>query len=406
MHTKQNQPYNMFKAMDQTAYDKSIALLKRASLPGGFVAAVQEHDNYRRVWTRDGTVCSLAALLSNDATLIATAAATINTIFSHQHADGFMPSNVDIESRKASYGGIVGRADNPSWAVIGLCSYTLFTNDHSLAQKYRSNVERCFALMNAWEFNGRHLLYVPQSGDWADEYIQHGYILFDQLLRVWALRLAARVYEREAWLQKANAITEVIRNNYWYSSSNTPYFPSWENRLATAFDGYWLMGFNPARVYRYFDLQANALALILNIGDEQTNTTCVGRIHELFIDAGTGTMLPSFYPAIETGSRDMEELLGNHAYAFRNSPHQFHNGGLWAVWNGMMSMAFAMHGDSLAAQQTAAAIHAANAKGGHAFNECLDGRSNMPCGVDHCAWSAAGAVMAVQASAGNFLITN
>ena len=70
----------------------------------------------------------------------------------------------------------------------------------------KSHVATCFSLMDAWEFNGKHLLYVPQSGDWADEYIQHGYILFDQLLRVWALRLAASVYRQTRWDEKANAI--------------------------------------------------------------------------------------------------------------------------------------------------------------------------------------------------------
>jgi hypothetical protein len=29
-------------------------------------------------------------------------------------------------------------------------------------------------------------LYVPLSGNWADEYITDGYVLYDQLLRVWA----------------------------------------------------------------------------------------------------------------------------------------------------------------------------------------------------------------------------
>jgi hypothetical protein len=32
-------------------------------------------------------------------------------------------------------------------------------------------------------------LYVPLSGNWADEYITDGYVLYDQLLRVWAFVL-------------------------------------------------------------------------------------------------------------------------------------------------------------------------------------------------------------------------
>ena len=171
----------------RTGYIKAIELLREASTPMGFVASVQEHDNYKRIWTRDGVVNGLAALMSSEADLIQTFRATLETIFDHQHPTGFMPSNVAMDG-SISYGGTVGRADNPSWAVIGLCQYALITQDDSLLQKYRRQVEKCFSVMDAWEFNGKHLLYVPQSGDWADEYIQHGYVLFDQLLRVWALR--------------------------------------------------------------------------------------------------------------------------------------------------------------------------------------------------------------------------
>jgi hypothetical protein len=70
-------------------------------------------------------------------------------------------------------------------------------------------------VLDAWEFNGKHLVYVPQSGDWADEYVQHGYVLYDQLLRLWALELAAQRYGRADWADKAAAIRAVLRRNYW-----------------------------------------------------------------------------------------------------------------------------------------------------------------------------------------------
>ncbi len=48
---------------------KAIQLLHSASTPNGFVAAVQEEDNYRRIWTRDSALCGLAALSTDDAAL-------------------------------------------------------------------------------------------------------------------------------------------------------------------------------------------------------------------------------------------------------------------------------------------------------------------------------------------------
>ena len=391
--------------MHQQAYNNSIQVLLQAATSKGFVAAVQEHDNYKRVWTRDGVVCSLAALLSGNEQLIQTAEATLHTIFQHQHADGFMPSNVHPESGKVSYGGAVGRTDNPLWAVIGLCHYTLSTGNTSLLQEYRPQVEKCFAVLNAWEYNGKHLLYVPQSGDWADEYIQHGYILFEQLLRVWALQLAGGLYNNPSWKEKAECIREVIQNNYWISDNNTPYLSHLFLKQAEAFDGYWLMGFNPSRVYAYFDLQANALSLLLQMGSTGQNHTLINRMEQLFFQQ-SNHMLPSFYPAITSQDDDMKELLNNYAYQFRNKPHQFHNGGLWPVWNGWMSMALSQTGYNTRAVQIAQAIHAANSQQQNNFNECFDGISNQPCGVSLCAWSAAGAIIAEQGLQGNFFITN
>ena len=48
--------------------------------------------------------------------------------------------------------------------------------------------ERVHFQLGAWEFNTRGLLCVPQTGDWADEYIHHGYVMSDQLLCLQGLR--------------------------------------------------------------------------------------------------------------------------------------------------------------------------------------------------------------------------
>jgi len=388
------------------SYINSINLLLKASTKLGFVAAVQEHDNYKRIWTRDGTVCSIAALLSGNQQLIATAKATINTIFSHQHLVGYMPSNVTPGNSIPSYGGLVGRADNPSWAVIGLCHYTLSTGDTTLAEKYQNEVQKCFNLLDAWEFNGRNLIYVPQSGDWADEYIQHGYILFEQLLRLWALQLSYKVYNNSSWANKANSIKTTIQHNYWLGNiSDKPYMNSlirWQNETKSQ---YWLMGFNPANVYKYFDLQANALALLLNIGNKSQNDVLIQWLSDKLAN-NDGKMLPSFFPTITDADDDMKELKQNFAYTFRNIPHQFHNGGLWPVWNGWMAAALASAGEKNIANHLLQAINVANRLDSSSFNECFDGRNNQPCGVPQCSWSAAGAIIAEQVLRGNCLITS
>ncbi|PKK37948.1 hypothetical protein BWI96_02330 [Siphonobacter sp. SORGH_AS_0500] len=378
-------------------YERSLHLLQQAATPTGFTAAVHEHDNYKRVWTRDGVITSLAALASQDPALIQTAKATLQTLFDHQHPVGFMPSNVTPGTNAVSYGGTVGRADNPSWAVIGLLFYTLHTEDTTLADQYQPQVQKCLAVLEAWEFNGKGLIYVPQSGDWADEYIQHGYILYDQLLRLWALELAAAYYHDQAYREKAQQIRSLLQVNFWYSERTTGlYAANMVHQMPLVQKPYWLLGFNPARIYPQFDLQANALALLLGLGTPDQKVTLINFIRSSL--QSQQDLLASFSPAIEEDTFFMEELRHNHAYGFRNFPHEFHNGGLWPVWNGFLVAGLMACQEVELAQQVTEYIHRANHKHTSAasfgFYENLHGLSKDPIGVPLCTWSAAGAVIA------------
>jgi hypothetical protein len=375
------------------AYQKSIDLLKKAITPFGFVASVEDITNYRRVWTRDAVIHSIAALRSGETDLIACSKNTIITIFEHQHPLGFMPSNVQPDNGKSSYGGTVGRVDNVCWAVIGLCKYAIETGDEELLERYKTQITKCFEVMEIWEYNGKGLMYVPQSGDWADEYIQHGYILYDQLLRLWALEMASKLYHFAPYQAKADEIRKLLSINF-RSNPTAPdlYAPNLRHQMVEAPKSYWLLGFNPARIYHQFDLQANALALLLRIGTPAENRSTLSYIKDWV--AVQKHILPSFYPSIETSDWEMEELKNNYAYTFRNHPHQFHNGGLWPVWNGWMVAALHQHGETTTAALLTQYIHEANAKGNDAFNECLHGQTLEPSGVNYCVWSAAGAVLA------------
>ncbi|WP_051719171.1 hypothetical protein [Hymenobacter sp. IS2118] len=390
------------------ASSPALALLHAARTPAGFVASGQDVSNYQRVWTRDGVITGLAALLSGEPALIATFRDTLFTIFAHQHPTGFFPSNVDPATGQASYGGNCGRVDNVSWAIIGLLHYARLAPDGAaFAAAYQPQVERAFQVLNAWEFNGKHLVYVPQSGNWADEYVQHGYVLYDQLLRVWALELAAGCYLRPAWRAQAATIRAVLARNYWNDPARLDaaglYAPNLRHQLRAAPTGFWLMGFNPARVYGQFDLAANALALLLGLGTPaQTAVLCGHLRQELATRPG---LLPAFAPTITDADTLMAELRDNYAYGFRNRPHEFHNGGLWPVWNGWLAAALYQQAAPDLAGEVSRRLTAANRR--HptdpavwGFYENLHGRTQAPIGVPACAWSAAGSVLAAAHAAG------
>ena len=377
------------------AYDKALALLHKVSTPKGFTAAAVAEDNYCRVWTRDSVVCGLAALLSNDEKLIGTFKNSLITIWDNQHATGFLPSNVDANN-KVSYGGNAGRADAPAWAVIGLCMYSMHTKDKTLLAAYERNVNRALQVMDAWEFNGKHLMYVPQSGDWADEYIQHGYVLFDQLLRLWALQLAAKVYDHALFATKATQIKATIENNFFYRpDAENWYAANMIHQKEEVPKGFWWMGFNPAQIYPQFDLQANALAILLKIGTDEQQKSTLNFIQNLMEERDT--MLPSFWPAVEYKDREMDELKNNFAYRFRNKPGEFHNAGLWPVWNGLMCGALKSAGKEILQQSLREKLIAAVANNEFELNECYNAYTNTACGVHECAWSAAGIIFSEKA---------
>jgi hypothetical protein len=272
-------------------YNKAIQFLHAASTPNGFVAAVQEEDNYRRIWTRDSALCGLAALSTDDVALKQTFRKSIETIFRNQHKSGFIPSNVSPIGNNVSYGTVVGRVDNHAWIIISACTYAHVQNEGEWLGQFTHNIEKSFALMAAWEFNGRGLMYVPQSADWADEYHHHGYILYNQLLRLWALRCAAQLFSNDEYSAEAQRVQTAIEK---YFSSNRFYAAQVERMWKGKEKSYWMMGFNTAQLYTQFDLQANALALLLAIGDDRQQQKTVQYTKQLLSNFLFAFFLPGY----------------------------------------------------------------------------------------------------------------
>lgn len=366
-------------------YQKAIELLHAASTPNGFVAAVQEEDNYRRIWTRDSALCGLAALSTDDEALKQTFKKSIETIFRNQHPDGFIPGNVSPIGDNVSYGSVVGRVDNHAWIIISACTYAHIQDEQDWLRQFETGIAKSFALMTAWEFNGKGLMYVPQSAGWADEYYHHGYVLYNQLLRLWALRCAAQLFINEDYTAEAIRVQTVIEK---YFSGREFYASQVERMWKGPEKPYWIMGFNTAQLYTQFDLQANALALLLEIGDSHQQQKALAYINGL---SGDG-LLPSFYPTVEEGDKEMGELKSNYAFRFRNLPSEFHNGGLWPVWNGFTAMCLSKYDDAIA-NKLNIKIDEACSRDNWEFNECYHGKTGKGIGVPHCAWSAAGAIL-------------
>jgi glycogen debranching enzyme len=101
-------------------------------------------------------------------------------------------------------------------------------------------------------------------------------------------------------------------------------------------------------------------------------------------------LMPAFYPAIlPTDTAAWNELQNNYKFEFRNLPHEFHNGGTWAMTNGWLGAAFAKAGYTAQAQRIATQIDYINAQENWGFYENFNTQTQQPIGTKYCAWSAA-----------------
>jgi hypothetical protein len=375
------------------------------------MASPIERDNYRRVWSRDGMIMGLAALQTGDDELIETCRRTLETLIRHQGPHGEIPSNVDPDERDVSYGGTVGRIDSDLWFGIGVGQYVRATGDRAFQKLAAPALERVRFLLGAWEFNNRGLLYVPQTGDWADEYIHNGYVLYDQVLYLQFQRECAAFDARLGRVPDADALAtrrrlrRLIRTNYWFDEEETSPDEMYHEVLYTkgaraarrCAGKQWMPFFSPLGYGYRFDSLANVLVGLLHVADAD-QIERVDRTIEDEIEPDGAAVLPAFHPVIEPWDQDWEELQTMFSYTFKNDPYEFQNGGLWPMVTGFYVADLARRGRDDRARRFLEGIDWANSleseDGGWSFPEYVHGRDLTPGGTCPLGWSAAAAVIA------------
>ena len=387
--------------MNNLNYTKALELLHKASSSEGFLASAQDISNYKRVWARDGVICGLAALASGNVELIATFRKTLETLAENQHYNGTIPSNVMTNENvvEVSYGGLAGRVDAVTWFIIGICQYSFYTNDAAFMKKYESNIQKCLQLLEAWEFNNRHLMYVPLSGNWADEYITDGYVLYDQLLRIWALKSFNHFAKNDLISAKIEKISEQLEINFTPNSIGEKYHERAYKEVNI--QKYMPCSFSPAGYKTQFDAFANSLALFLNIGSKDFQNSILEYSIALKNEM-TLQLLPAFWPPLKESDLDWNLLKNNCKYEFRNYPNEFHNGGTWPMVNGFFGLALLAKEKDGEALRLLNAINEANAVENFSFYENFNSETKLPNGVPFCTWSAAATVMLHQSINTNF----
>jgi hypothetical protein len=306
---------------------------------------------------------------------------TLHGLRALQGAAGQVPSNFtpreapDAGPPHVSFGAVVPRVDAATWYLVGV---GLAARAGALdAAEFRPSVAATVRLLDAMEYNGRHLVWVPPGGNWADEYPFEGYVLYDQVLRAWALRLLGPLLDEPVWTAKGDAIADAIATRYWPADD--------------AARGHPLASLSPTRPWDVFDGAACALLGVSGVAPAMADRA-LRWIAARFLDAGA--LVPAFHPVIREGDADWPALRRYHLFAFRNAPDEYHNGGVWPVWLGWLGVALARagHDAALARLRDLVAARLA-AHPAFAFEEYLHGATGEPRGTPRMAYTATGLVL-------------
>ena len=145
----------------------------------------------------------------------------------------------------------------------------------------------------------------------------------------------------------------------------------------------------PARTA--FDLAGSALLALSGLAPA-LGTLALDWAQGAFL--ARGALPPAFSPVIAEGDPEWPALRGYHLFAFRNRPHEYHNGGVWPVWLGWLALALARAGRAGDLARLRAEVgRRLDAAPGYAFEEYLRGDTYAPGGTPHMAYSATGLVL-------------
>ncbi len=327
-------------------YNDALVVLRSLTTSKGILASAIESDNYKRIWARDSIICGIAGLLAEDNIVIDGLKQSLLTLAKHQHSSGIIPSNVLESDVKVdvSYGSLVGRVDTNTWFIIGSCLYHLNTKDDKTWQSLMPAIIKSRNYLKAIEFNGKGWIYTPLSGNWADEYPTHGYTLYDNMLRIWGESLWHKIQKQsDKEFDKLKAKTLI---NFWpekITNNESIYQKQPYKNVLDKSILHFCSSILPGKYDMRFDAAGNAIAL-LNFKISSTQKESIISYLSTLKATISKTLIPAFWPVINEEESEWEYLKDNYSFSFKNSPYNFHNGGIWPIWMGLFCLGLSNNG--------------------------------------------------------------
>jgi hypothetical protein len=366
-------------------YQRAILSLQSCSLEGVGLLASGRGAGHRQVWTLDAMITLLGAALVNDPKICSAIHDTLRVLKANQAPNGAIPNNVDPFTGKANFRAY---ADSGLWWAIG----SLLTTPDP------ETIRRIFAWCECQDVDQTDLLSMHESADWQDLFCTRGKALTINCLYVLSLRLAAKhLPEGEILNAKADRAAEALNAILWYNGdgdlvrSITHTF-STDNLSADSLgrkrwiptkrhlrgDRYYL----PYVAFRipgeWFDMLGNLLAILSGVAGADRTAAILDLIERYSL---ADRPARSLYPVIQPGDSDWRDY-----YASLNTPHCYHNGGIWPFIGAFYVAALVYARQHRKAEAALKRLAALNAEG--EFNEWHYGETGAPMGVRDQAWSA------------------
>lgn len=333
-------------------FHESVSLLK-SLIAGpeynniGFFASAVDKENYKRLFSRDAFWMGMAALFTGDDELIKAYEQSLYVLATNQREDGAIPSNISYDG-KVSYGVINPRVDSTSLFILGVLQYYKRGKLRKYAELCCASAEKAFLyLKKNWENDFTGLLYIPRAGNWADEYFQEGYVLYDEALWHYVLSEYGDFVKRKGgssskkYLEQAKEVEGHILDNFWMQhleKDPSPYMKKIERLFNLEEVGYYLHFFHLGNrqdkgwghPHRVFDAFGNILLLASGIVPEAQSEQI-----RRFIDAisvNKYPLIPAHYPFMPEKDFKTYKL---YQYRFKEYVGHYHNGGLWPWYTGV-----------------------------------------------------------------------
>jgi len=379
------------------AYEKAQVILTSECSPLGLMASPE---GYPHIWARDSVITSLGATLTagHEGCL----QLSLQTLGAQQSELGAIPNNVSVATGRLDHTN-AGSVDSNLWYIMGHYVNYRRRGDIDFLRAHWHSLEKALLWLRYQDSNGCGLLEIHEAADWADLLANRFNILYDNVLWYAALKAMAVLAEATGndgahYAEMASDVRHKLRIVLWVGPENAaewgptcPGHTEWKFTLSQV-DPVLVKRpfFLPYVAFRdygdYCDVFGNLLALLFGVANAAQETRILDYLHQVGIADPYPVRV--LHPIIHPGNKDWREYYRNNNL---NLPEQYHNGGIWPFVGGFYVVVLVKMGRLDEARRQLEKLAQVNRLGVHEeweFNEWCHGRTGLPMGYPHQAWSA------------------